>query len=88
MSKITSKPFGITKDGHPITSYEIHGKGGTMVRLLNFGATIQAMLVPDRNGNLVDVVCGYDDLESYEKGTCFYGAVVGRYANRIRCKIN
>ena len=84
MVTITTKEFGFTKEGKKVTAYELVGEGGAMLRLLDFGATIQSMFVPDRNGKLVDVVMGYDDLASYEIGSCYYGAVVGRYANRIK----
>lgn len=51
--------------------------------ILSYGATIQQLLVPDRKGNKVDVVLGYPTVQDYELNTCFLGAVVGRYANRI-----
>ena len=53
------------------------------VHILSYGATIQQLLVPDRKGNKVDVVLGYPTVQDYELNTCFLGAVVGRYANRI-----
>ena len=53
------------------------------VRILDFGCTVQSITVPDRSGAPTDVVLGYDDVGSYENGSCYYGAVVGRYANRI-----
>lgn len=80
---IVSRVFGKTKDGEKVTAYEMQNKNGMLVTILDFGGTIQNIRFPDRNGNLTDVALGYDDVNSYEKGSCFYGAIVGRYANRI-----
>lgn len=80
---ITSAPFGVTKNGEAVTCYTITNASGAFVRILDFGCIIQALCVPDRNGKLTDVVLGYDAIDRYEEGTCFYGAFVGRYANRI-----
>lgn len=83
MAAITAKAFGQTKEGHSITAFEMKNESGMCVRILDFGASIQSILVPDRSGNMIDLALGYDDVASYEKGSCFYGAVVGRFANRI-----
>ncbi|MBQ7642429.1 MAG: galactose mutarotase [Clostridia bacterium] len=56
---------------------------GTSVTVLDYGGTIQSIVFPDRNNTPTDVTLGYDDVASYEQGTCYYGAIVGRYANRI-----
>lgn len=53
------------------------------VRILDYGGTVQSLAVPDKHGRPVDVVLGYDDIAGYETGSCFFGAIVGRYANRI-----
>ena len=53
------------------------------VRILDYGCTIQSIRVPDRCGVFRDVVLGYEDISSYEEGSCYYGATIGRYANRI-----
>lgn len=83
MTTIHSKAFGQTKDGRKVTAFELCNGGGICVRILDFGAAIQSIVVPDRNGVPTDVTLGYDDVASYEAGSCFYGAIVGRYANRI-----
>ena len=83
MINVTSKEFGHTKDGQKVTAFNMCNGNGMSVNILDFGCTVQRIIVPDRNEQPVDVVLGYDDVESYENGTCFYGAVVGRYANRI-----
>ena len=83
MRNVISYEFGRTNDGRKVTAYEMSNGNGMSVRILNYGCTVQSITVPDRNGVPVDVVLGYDDISSYEKGSCLYGAVVGRYANRI-----
>lgn len=84
MSTITSRPFGVTRAGEAVTCYELKNESGMTVSVLDYGCTIQRILVPDRSGRLVNVALGYDDLSSYEQGNCYFGAFVGRYANRIR----
>lgn len=83
MATIIPKNFGQTKDGRKVTAFNLSNKNGVCVRILDFGCTVQSIIVPDRKGNPTDIVLGYDDVETYENGSCYYGAVVGRYANRI-----
>ena len=83
MSTILSREFGKTKAGQKVTAYELCNKNGVKVTILDFGGTVQSFLVPDKNGKMTDVVLGYDDVRSYEEGTCYYGGIVGRFANRI-----
>ncbi|MBR4762372.1 MAG: galactose mutarotase, partial [Clostridia bacterium] len=83
MTSIVSREFGKTKDGQKVTAFHLSNGNGMDVEILDFGGTVQTMTVPDKNGKPVDIVLGYDDVASYEEGTCFYGAIVGRYANRI-----
>ena len=66
-----------------MNAFEICNGNGMGLTVLDYGCTIQSIIVPDRNGELIDVVLGYDDIESYENGSCYYGATLGRYANRI-----
>ena len=84
MTEITKEPFGITREGRAVTRYTMRSAAGMLVRVLDYGCTIQSVIVPDRNGRPVDVVLGYDELTGYEQGSNLFGAVVGRYANRIR----
>ena len=81
---ITCEIFGYTSDGAKVLRYTMQNSSGMTVRLLTYGATVQNIFVPDRNGERTDVVLGYDDLLSYEKGSLYFGATVGRYANRIK----
>lgn len=71
-------------DGKPVTLYSLKNKNNVEVLMTNYGARVVGIKVPDRDGNLVDVVLGYDDADTYkENTTSFYGALIGRYGNRI-----
>ena len=81
---IEIKDFGRTKNNAQVKEYILRNKNQMEVHLLDFGATIKNIFVPDREGTLADVVLGFDDLASYEKNeVASHGAVVGRVANRI-----
>ena len=80
---ITSRPFGALSDGTPVTCYRLSVPSGAYVDILDYGATVQSLVVPDRNGQLTDVILGYPDAIGYETGTFYFGATVGRHANRI-----
>ncbi len=80
---ISVAPFGKMKDGTPISLYTMtNGKGGTM-KVMNYGGIIVSLVVPSKDGKTVDVILGYDSLAAYEKNNPFFGALVGRYGNRI-----
>jgi aldose 1-epimerase len=64
--------------------YTLKNAHGLVLKLTTYGATVTELHVPDRDGKLADVVLGFDDLESYQKGGAYFGAIVGRVANRIR----
>jgi len=76
-------PFGQTPDGEDVFIYTLTNSKGLRVRIMNFGATLVSLEVPDRDGNLADVVLGFDDLEGYLKQATYIGVTVGRYGNRI-----
>lgn len=80
---IRKQSFGKTSSGEPIDLYLLSNKKGMEVSLTNFGATIVSLRVPDGAGKSADVVLGFDTLEGYETGKAYFGATVGRYANRI-----
>lgn len=84
MVTVHTNEFGRTKEGRKVTAFTLKNDKGMSVRILDFGGTVQSLTVPDRKGVPTDVVLGYDDVASYENGSCFYGAIVGRYANRIK----
>lgn len=80
---MNKKSFGTTSKGTEASLYEISNAKGMRVLVTDFGATVVSIFVKDKEGNERDVILGYDDVKSYEKETCYFGATVGRYANRI-----
>ncbi|HLZ64721.1 MAG TPA: aldose epimerase family protein [Aliidongia sp.] len=82
-TRIVRTPFGRLADGTVVDAYRLSNAGGFAVRLLTYGATIQAIEAPDRHGQPADLVMGYASLEDYIDKPQFFGTIVGRYANRI-----
>ena len=80
--KIEKRSFGKTARGENVTLFEI-GTPELTARVLDYGATVQALLVTDQDGKTVDVVLGHDTIEGYETHDGYLGACVGRVANRI-----
>lgn len=81
---ITKELFG-THRGCEIYKYKLTNENGMSIIISNFGATILSINVPDKNGRFADVICGYDDLQSYIEADGYQGAIIGRVGNRI-CK--
>jgi len=81
-ANITKADWSITSAGEKVELFTLKGAGGLTAKISNYGGVIVELLVPDRNGQIADVTLGYDDLASYEKDGV-YGAVIGRYVNRI-----
>lgn len=81
--EVSKRPFGQMPDGTPVTSWTLTSETGCQVEVLDYGATIRSILVPDPSGQLVDVALGYDTLEEYIEQNGCLGATVGRFANRI-----
>jgi aldose 1-epimerase len=79
----TKKSFGKTPDGQPVDLYVLTAKGGAEASITNYGGAVVSLKAPDRNGKLADVVLGYDNAEGYVNDKSFFGALVGRYGNRI-----
>ena len=80
---ISVKEFGTTKKGEKASLYTISAENGMEAVLTDYGAILVGLLVPDKDGVKKDLVLGYDRLEDYEENGCFFGAVIGRNANRI-----
>ena len=80
---VTSAPFGNLPDGSPVTAYTLANRHGMQVKVLDFGAIISEVHVPDRDGKFADVVLGFDHIEPYLANMAFLGAVIGRFGNRI-----
>ena len=82
-SGVTRAPFGKLPDGTAIESFTLRNAHGIEVRAITYGAIIVSLRVPDRAGKFDDVVLGHDDLAGYVDKPAYFGAVVGRYGNRI-----
>ena len=76
-------PAGTLKDGTTIEAVTLSNAHGVSARILSYGATLQSLMGPDRNGKIADIMLGYDDLASYVEHPNFFGVTVGRFANRI-----
>lgn len=72
-----------TVDGKPVKLYTLTNSNGLVMKVTDYGAIITELHVPDRDGNLADIVLGFDDLDGYLAGHPYFGAVAGRCANRI-----
>ncbi|MHC4084958.1 MAG: aldose epimerase family protein [Planctomycetota bacterium] len=80
---INTESFGKTPDGQRVALYTLTNANGIRARITNYGAILVSLEVPDKNGKLADITLGFDTLEGYIKGHPYFGATVGRYANRI-----
>jgi aldose 1-epimerase len=80
---ISQAPFGKTADGTPVEIYTLRNAKGCEARIMTYGGIVVSLKVPDKTGNFGDVVLGYDKLDDYVKNNPFFGALVGRYGNRI-----
>src|SRR6202050_5361592 len=86
-TKVTSQPFGKMPDGTPVEIYTL-SDGAFEARIATYGGIVVSLKAPDRNGKTADVVLGFDDLDGYVSNfngpaNAFFGAIIGRYANRI-----
>jgi len=79
----TKKSFGKTPDGQPADLFVLTNKNGAEVSITNYGGAVVSLKVPDRGGKLADVVLGYDGIDGYVNDKSYFGALVGRYGNRI-----
>jgi aldose 1-epimerase len=82
-ASVQRQAFGRTASGLPVELFTLSNSHGLRADIMNYGATIVRLWVPDRESNLADVVLGYDSVEAYEAGKAYHGAVVGRVGNRI-----
>ncbi|MGH7710562.1 MAG: aldose epimerase family protein [Gemmatimonadaceae bacterium] len=81
--RVSMAPFGRMPDGRQVDGYTIRNARGTSMHVIAYGAIITSLRTADPNGRFADVVLGFDSLDGYLKGSPYFGAIVGRYANRI-----
>ncbi|HYJ47403.1 MAG TPA: aldose epimerase family protein, partial [Pyrinomonadaceae bacterium] len=80
---IVKRPFGKLSDGTGVDIYTLTNHNGVSAQITNYGGTLVSLTAPDAHGAWADVILGYDTPEAYEAGTTYFGALIGRYANRI-----
>ena len=80
---VTQAPFGVLPDGDHVTVFTLTNRQGMQVKVLDFGAIISEIHVPDRDGVFADVVLGFERIEPYLHNNAYLGAVIGRFGNRI-----
>ena len=78
-----TRNFGCTKEGNQASLYVIRNENGMEAAVTDLGATLVSLKVKNKEGSMADVVLGYENAAGYEAGTCFFGTIVGRNANRI-----
>lgn len=77
------QPFGVTSDGKPVNVYALRNTNGCEARIMNFGGIVLSLTMPDKNGKVGDVVLGHDTFAPYQTNSPYFGALIGRYGNRI-----
>lgn len=83
-SDAANTAFTDTVDGKPVALYTLENKNGMKASFTNYGGRITSLLVPDKNGKMIDVVVGFGSIEDYLKSTeAYFGATIGRYGNRV-----
>jgi aldose 1-epimerase len=81
--KVQISEFGKTKDGVTVYRYVLTNNKGVEAVVISYGAALNSLKVPDRDGKIADIVLAYDDIGGYEQDKAYFGATVGRFANRI-----
>ncbi|MGB3144274.1 MAG: aldose epimerase family protein [Maribacter sp.] len=80
---ITKSDFGNTAEGQAVAKYTLENKDGIQVDIITYGGRITSLRTPDKEGKMENVILGFDSIEQYEKDNPFFGALIGRYGNRI-----
>ncbi len=80
---VEQRDFGKTASGEPVSLFVLTNAKGMRAEIMTYGATVRSIQVPDRTGKMGDVVLGFDNLDGYLGTEPYFGAVVGRYGNRI-----
>ena len=82
-ANIMKQAYGKMPDGTPVDLYTLTNAKGMQVGIITYGGAVASLTAPDRNGKYADVVLGMDSLAGYQQQTNFFGALIGRYGNRI-----
>jgi aldose 1-epimerase len=81
--EILKQAFGILPNGQSVDLFVLTNTNGMSAQIMNYGATLVSLSVPDRNGNVADITLGCDSIQGYMTASPYFGSTVGRYANRI-----
>jgi aldose 1-epimerase len=82
-TNVTRESFGTTADGKPVDVYTLKNANGVEVRAITYGGIITSLKTPDKSGRPGDIVLGFDNMAGYETPAPYFGAIIGRYGNRI-----
>lgn len=80
--KITKSVYGTTKNGEHINSFRLSNENNVEVEIIEYGAIIAGIKTPDKKGHIDDITLGYDDLKDWKNDSYYFGATIGRVANR------
>ena len=80
---VSVRPFGTTRDGQEVKLYRLAGAGGIVMDVIDYGGAVVRLYTPDRDGKLTDITLGFNSIREYEDHDAYFGAIVGRYCNRI-----
>ncbi len=83
VTTVTRSPFGTTPGGEAVERFTLANPQGIEIQAISYGGIITSLKTPDRTGALADIVLGFDSLSPYLAGTPYFGAIIGRYGNRI-----
>lgn len=82
-ASVAQQPFGTLPDGSAVQLYTLTNASGMEVGIINYGGIVTSIKVPDRDGKIGDVVLGFDNIDGFAKNPPYFGAIIGRYGNRI-----
>jgi len=82
-AELSRRPFGQTPSGEAVEAFTLTNAKGVSATVITYGATLQALVAPDKAGKKADIVLGFSDAAAYVKNASYFGATVGRFANRI-----
>src|SRR5690348_1006713 len=82
-TQVVKDTFGTLPDGKVVYRFTLKNDNGVEMQVINYGGIITSLKTPDKNGTVEDIVLGYDSLSGYLKSSPYFGALIGRYGNRI-----
>ena len=83
VERMKKENFGTTPDGEQVELYTLRNRNGMEVEIMTYGGIIKSLTAPDKSGTYEDVVLGFDQLSQYTENNPYFGAIIGRYGNRI-----